>query len=480
MKNKILHIIILLFSFLIFNCSSLTENGYTALNDSKYEEALNLFQRAILENKNDEKAIQGLKTTQKAWIEKKLIEVRLLRLAQNFGESEILLKNLISNQNEWQVFPSGAAFSTQKEEIQFLTDRITNNIHQYLKKNNPLAAQIEYIKNKKLMNDTLKVNTLNLEKQIDKVGKEFCNQTEKTINSNDFFTFEWLKKTCEVWNYNLKEKKLVTSVKLFKSLSINTLIEGLNEDETSSLQKAITDSFLKSKWYDPQGILNLSITLKGQFKSQQNELEINRTAHYTIEEPYEVSKIRIKETSKKENNSVLGSLLFLMSNKNERSIDNHDGTETVYETKYKTVDKYFPYVAVEVSATKEIQAKLDALLHDQIFSTQINGTYNLKSDRHNQNFPQAGLTPQNPKIISNKDWITTVYPNWTNKLTDELKKHWLNRFCLTIENNSTLSIREQILRCTHQVDTNIPSLVKDYFKQNYEVKFEDWIQVFRP
>ena len=119
--KKLLRVVFVSSSLILFtNCASLTEQGYQALSESKYDEALRLFQSAVRKDESDPKAIQGLKTAQQAWIEKKLIDVRLFRLANNIGDSEELLNKLIKYQNAWQVFPSGPAFSTQKEEVSIL------------------------------------------------------------------------------------------------------------------------------------------------------------------------------------------------------------------------------------------------------------------------------------------------------------------------------------------------------------------------
>lgn len=192
--KKHFRVIFVACSLILFtNCASLTERGYEALNESKYDEALSLFQQAVRYDKSDSKALQGLKTAQQAWIEKKLIDVRLLRLANNIGESESLLNQLILNQNEWQVFPSGPAFSTQKDEISLLADRIFGKIKKYVENKNPIAAQVEFNKNRSLLNETLKQDTASLEKSIAATGKSYCLQTEKTILPYEYYTYQLVK-----------------------------------------------------------------------------------------------------------------------------------------------------------------------------------------------------------------------------------------------------------------------------------------------
>lgn len=150
---------------LITSCASLTEQGYKALEEGKTEEALALFQKAAQKDK-DPKTQEGLRKTQKQWVEKKLIEVRLLRLGKNFGSSESLLKEIILKQTEWQVFPTGAAFATQNEEIELYSVRVNERIQTALKDKNPLLAQFEFKQHQFILNQALKQNTSMIKTQI--------------------------------------------------------------------------------------------------------------------------------------------------------------------------------------------------------------------------------------------------------------------------------------------------------------------------
>lgn len=475
--KKLLRVVFVSCSLILFtNCASLTERGYEALSESKYDEALRLFQNAVRENDQDPKAIQGLKTAQQAWIEKKLIDVRLLRLANNIGESEELLNKLIQYQNAWQVFPSGPAFSTQKEEVSLLADRIFAKIKKYVENKNPIAAQVEFSKNRSLLNETLKQDTASIEKSITAAGKSYCQQAEKTILPYEYYTYQWLKQTCLIWNEPLKAKKVTNTVKLFKSVSLSSKIAGLTDDEQSSLRDVITKSFLNSKWYDPTSAVNVSIQFDGNFTSQQSEVDAIRTARYTVQEPYEVSTIRPKEKREESNTSLVGALFGLLftSPSRERVVDNYNGTETVYTTEYRTVQKDYGYSVVEVNAQKRIQGSVSAKLNDQIFKTEIADQYKFRADRHDQNFPQAGLKPENPRVISHQEWLTAISPTWMGKMTDELRKLWVTRFCQEPDKKTTISVREQMHRCAEQVDSVIPPSLNEFYKLNHEVTFDGW------
>ena len=173
MNKKYCRHVVLFFSsfFFLVGCASLSEQGKEALAAGEYERALSLYELALKNNKNNPEAKEGLRQARQAWIERKLIDVRLLRLADNFGDSEKLLRQLIQNQNEWQVFPVQAAFSTQTEEMNYFANRIRERIRKFLDQRNPLAAHIELNENRFLLEKALSENLSRVENTIYESGK---------------------------------------------------------------------------------------------------------------------------------------------------------------------------------------------------------------------------------------------------------------------------------------------------------------------
>ena len=460
--------------FLSTACTSLTEQGREALNKGEYDKALSLYQRAARSEDSPE-AIQGLKKAQQAWIGQKLIDVRLFRLGNNIGASEELLLKLINNENEWQVFPTGAAFNTQSEEIQLFSQRIHKKINQELESSNPMLAQLLFKKNTVILEKALSDNLSNLENKIYDSGKKFCFTQEKSLKSDEYFSFLWLKQTCGIWKISLNEKIFQSSVRFFSDIKINSKVSGSTSSVSDLIQKSIEAAFIESKWFDPQGKAVLKLNVSGKLTSDQSEKAVDRVKDYTVKIPYEEVFTRIKKTNKDDLSSFIDLVSAISGNPvDERITDNGNGTETVRRTKYRNEERSHHYKAVEMQAYKKFDGSLTAFLGNQEFSTELGGEHIFKEDRHNENFPDIGLIPNSPAFISDEQWIKSISPSWIQELTTELQSHWVNAFCGDFEKKNKLSQREQAHRCAFQITYSPPESLVQFYLKNWQISFADW------
>ncbi|MDB2426188.1 hypothetical protein N9W41_01450, partial [bacterium] len=133
--------LLILVTFLTIGCSTLHDKAQKHLTNESYDQAIGVYQDILRYDPKDRGALAGLTKARVGWIGKKLIQVRLLRLAGNHRKSLDLLLSIYSNENAWGVFPTGAAAFTQEEESHFAQKSIKFVVLKSLKKNKPLKAQ---------------------------------------------------------------------------------------------------------------------------------------------------------------------------------------------------------------------------------------------------------------------------------------------------------------------------------------------------
>lgn len=338
----------------VSSCTTMLQQGNEALEAGKTEEALGIFQN-LVEKKNEPEAREGLRKAQQQWIERKLIDVRLLRLGENVGSSEALLKEIIQKQSQWQAFPAGAAYATQTEEVHLYSERVKDRIAKAIQAKNPLLAQFELNTHQFILSRALSENTASLKNSIFKEAEDFCKREAKQIKSSDYFKQLWLSQTCQIWGLSMKEKKTTSSVHFFKKLTPVFEIKNLDVKTNEVLSQHLQKAFQKSKWFKTDGAYDLKAELKGLYEAKVSEVPVHRTAIYYVDVPYEESYKRVRDVKEK-NNSGFVSLLGLLfsSASSERVADNHDGTETVYVTKYRKESRSYPYEAIEINASKNL------------------------------------------------------------------------------------------------------------------------------
>lgn len=473
--------LIVLIPFFLMGCASLTQQGYNALEAGQYEKALTLFQQATSQSPQNGDALEGLRKAQQEWINRKLIDVRLLRLGDNLRDSESLLLDIINKENEWQVFPSGVAFSTQKEEIQLFSKRVEERIEKLVQEKNPVAAQVEFNKNHFIMGEARSKNLSLLKNKIYSQGLRFCAENYKNLQSTEYYTLEWLQETCSIWEVTLKDKPLKNSVALFKKVTPKSALAPLDKNLQDQLSADVQTAFLQSKWYDKKGTANLDLSIQGDFEKNYKETPVSRTAVYTIQVPYKETYKRVKTQKKSNADSILTMLTLLSGNSSmsdEVVRDNLDGTETVSVTKYRAEERKHYYQATEISAEKVLKGKIEATLDKQGFQFDFQRKYSLLKDRSNENFPDAGLTPTNPIALSDADWISAISKEIISEVSDQLQKSWLDRFC-GITTKQPLSERELHHRCAFQVTATIPESLNQYYLKTWQISFLDWQKLTR-
>lgn len=463
------------FLFLAIGCSTLRQQADSALASGNYDSALHLYNEALREDSRDPQARAGLQRAKLAWISHNLIQVRLLRLGNNLGESENLLRQILRRESEWQIFPTGAVFSTQNDEIHLYAQRITAKIEEHLKKKNPLAAQIEFNQSRIILEKALSKRQAILVSRIQDSAKEFCREGQKSLKEHEYYTHIWLQKTCDIWKLRVVEMNLKNSVKVFRDVEIKAVVKNLSADVTKTLENSLKQAFQKSKWHDKNGKAKLIIQFDGDYKVSRTETPVQRTFTYFVPVPYQEASIRVKQPR---DSSSFGTFISVVSlftgSNNERTVDNGDGTETVYTTRYRDEPRQRTYEAIEMKSSQTLKGELTANLDAQKYKSAIDGRYSMSEDRHVQNFPEVGLTPTSPRFITDAEWVESMGPQWIQQITDELQNLWLERFCVEPVKEMPLSEREQVFRCAYQVATNPPTVLEQYFLKSWGITYDEW------
>src|ERR1044072_9544649 len=111
---------LVLMALFLAACASLEKKADEAYTKGEFFAAASLYQQVVPSNPNNAVAIERLRTSRQQVIEKRLIEVRLLRMSENHQDALDKLKNVMADEAKWNVAPPGAAYSAQTEEIEEL------------------------------------------------------------------------------------------------------------------------------------------------------------------------------------------------------------------------------------------------------------------------------------------------------------------------------------------------------------------------
>lgn len=478
MKTTIIRAILAISTCALVSCTSTKEIVKHYLQENKPDEALTLIDRHVEKSPDDLEAQAIQRSARLKWMEKSLIDIRLFRLGGNLNKSEQLLKDVLLKQNNWQVYPTGAAYSTQREEIDFLSKRIKEQFLNAITNNKPLQAQWLYHQNGSLLRDTLKTNTQDMNVSAQNLGRKFCLEEISRIKSTDHYTYKFIHDTCRIWTMKVPHKDTRNSVALYSApkvrLEISQLSEPLQRKFVPSFEKAFSQSF----WHDSKSTKILEMNMKGNFRSAASSSDVSLVADYFVSVPYTETFRRSKREPATSNIGAFFEVLSALSAPRESVRDNGDGTETVTVTKYKQEQRTYPYNAKRFQQDLNIAWNIESKLNGQKLAFDFEDNYSKISFEHNENFPSAGLTPSSPQIITEEKYIEMMGEKLILDMRRKLSESWHQQFCkdqdLKAIKSAALSSAEQVFRCLHGSPDNIPGFAETWMIEKFGVTHDQW------
>lgn len=459
--------IILLVGFVV-GCTTAHKRAQNAVDKGNYEEAISLYEGILSKETGDQKAKSGLRYARLRWIDASLIQVRLLRLGTNYGQSEDLLRNIIQSEDAWGVFPAGVVFATQADELKYLFARKQKQIESALKDKKPLLAQYLYLQNKYLIKDTLKQNVSPIEIKILKKVKGFCKKQFKKLNTKEHYSNIWISKICDTWMIKYKKIKTKNSVSLFSEISPTYSIEGLDAKESQMLTEDFHKTFVKSKWYDKKSKLKWNLDISGVVVSKLDEQDVNLSSRYYVKIPYETSRIVVKDPEPKSTGAI--GLLILLFGSSSKEVDNGDGTVTVYETEYREEPRTYHYKAIRVTQSMGIKLKLLSNIGGKQFKMNYVNSYFNRVHVTDSNFPEANVYPVKKKLVKLEKWLTSNNRGLFERISRKLSSGWRKSYCRKLRvkaNAKKLSPREIMHRCVYGSAVDVPAMVKIWYMKNF-------------
>ena len=488
MKNSVL----LLFIFLIFNsgCSTLHNSAKEFLEKKSYQDAINVYQEILESDSSDEKALIGLKKAQLGWISQKLIEVRLLRLSGNHNKSLNLLLEVYNRQNLWGVFPFGAVAFTQKEETQFARTSVIQVVNEALKENKPLRAQLYLDRYNSLFQPLKAQNQFkDLQLAVRKSGVKFCSRAYSALKTDQYYYGSFIKNLCQIWSHknpNLKKQVMHIHGKLYSNVNIDFDIPNLPEPVAKNITDNFKASFKATPWYKESAKNSLNISLKGEYFYKHLKTDETLKHTYTVSVPYEKKYIKDKDYERDKPDflqamdtvftiaNAVASLSGDYKGSSSYEKDNHDGTVTVYKTKYYDETRVTSYSAIK--HTEEFKGNI--LLKSTLWDDAIEISYDMEdrniSVEHNNNSPKIGLTPKKADLIGKNEWLHILTKPIVDRLNSHLVAAWDTKFCESdFDYENTQQPIESMFRCLKVRKQNVPLNILSWFESVHGVSYNE-------
>lgn len=470
-------------------CSQKFKKAEKHLEAGEVDAALSIANELIIDSPGEEKHIHLLRRARLQWISQKLIDVRLFRLADNLGESERILDQIISNENDWKVFPTGATYATQNDEINYVAQRNLKLIQIALEKHEPLRALLIYSRRRVIFEDSLRQNMNPLKQQIKVSGQKLCQKLKQDVSTTTYYYSRFVKESCALWGASGSLINSKNSVQLFDDIQINFKIKNLEKDLERIFIRQSSSVFKQSIWFDEKSSLKLPINIAGGFSEQLQEYRAYRTHYYKVQVPYTRTEVRPKSSPNNTNPTsqsgfgsffnTAASVASIFAPPTDRVIDNGNGTETVYTTHYREETRTYNFPVLEVTQLFNLSTTSNVLFKDSSLPFDFLASYRHSSDEHDENRPNMNLYPKKRELITSDLWLETQVRSYVDKLSQNLSQEWQNQFCLNEKfiSSEKLPHPEKVLRCLYGLKSTAPAFVSNWFLKSLSISPEEWIEV---
>lgn len=479
------------------------------LESQQYIAAEQAFKNILERHPNDPRAMQGLHQSREGVIDKRLLEVRFLRLAGNADEALDSLKSIVDDENNWQLFPRGPVFFTQREETKEALKRVSTVVHEQLTSHHPVPAKLYLEKYSALFGQgepAKSFGALNGETQSE--GKSTCLRFAKSADKSQVYFRQFVSRYCSYWgqpvaNIGVEEDSLA-GVRLYKGLLVDWDAPDLPTEMTQSMSNDLEEALHASPFFHPKGQLTLRVRAKAQFADHRAQEPVSLTQEYTTQEPYTSYEpvMKSRQVAHEAVETVMRSRQVAYqdyeyqydyySRRTYRVPVTRYRTEYYYEnvptvkyetefyyenepvTRYKTVPHAYEYQGTEYRQNLTLLIDAKAGVERNELPLSVNKQESFHGISHNENLPDIGLYPKPVQWAQPVEWIHQNTQVMKPGFEDKLRQLWVESFCRPKKSNqSDALLSETVHKCLRSGRGDEFGFVDQWFKNNVGLAFAD-------
>lgn len=469
---------------LLSACSSLQRAAKKHLERGEYEAALTLYTEILKEtNPNNASALEGLRQTREGIISRRLIAIRFARLAQNLGQAIESLRRLLEDEKKWEVYPAGAVFSTQREEIEEAFHHFSNVIDAHLDAGRPVLARLFFEKFKEVFWQGKSLPaTQSLWKRIDQSGRKSCMVFTQGVTPASFYFRNFVERYCRYWSIEnaiggeTRDKKDLPG--FYKSVALDCKISNFPaEIGIGFLKEKFQSALEKSPYYDPLAKEALAVGLYGQFRSSLNETPVSLDHGYSVREPYtEYVKVKKKRQLPYQELVQISSTPVIMAPVTKYRAEEYYEQEPV--TKFREVPKIhrFEGIGYKQDLILLINGKVQIGNHEMPIN--LYEADHREGVAHDTDLPAIGLFKKRKEVFETISWLKDKSHLLEFSLAERLDNQWFDLYCRPPEHGRPSAFSEAVHKCRQGRRGMDAELVTLWFKSNIGVSPLEMLNAF--
>lgn len=442
----------------VVSCTTLESLGDDFVENGQYREAVEMYERALVEDPGDAEIMAKLESARMMTIDKQLIAIRKLRMAQNWTEGSRSLEEVLKFQQKWKSAPTGKVAFTQNEEVGFFAAHLHEKIENMIQANKPFEARWNLKSFELILRARSKHEALMASAQA--TGKKYCDTNLSAITIKQAFYAYFLNSQCSklfATNHQRAEKiALGIEDVLYTSAKVSADIDGreLGDDRA---RKTTEQAFQESVWYLSRGKRKASASVDGNLSIQHTRSSDQLTYTSTYQVPY--TEYETRNVSR-----------YVPCSQCPGGGRTEYQQEQVPVTKYRSETQVIPYTVFRLDSSYRTKLQgsfqLDSIdvsfaVADQKAKTQTNDSRYTR-----QTYPE----PE----ISNQKYIDDRLDDLKTEIKVNLAKAWAGHHCENLQGGQSESHWERLAKCAYLRTPLAIDRVRTSFRGAFGIGIEEF------
>ncbi|MCF2856604.1 tetratricopeptide repeat protein [Pseudoalteromonas sp. SMS1] len=398
----------------LVGCKSLVEKGHNLFEAGMYTQSAEYYEQALTEDPHNVEAQKGLALARNKILDKGLIDVRMLRLGGNQTGATLKLESLLRNQIDWQIEPFGAIASTQREELGYATQWLTQQAKQLSQSHYP--DKFRYFEHSYaflISNAQLDPLIANYRAPLQSKAHAQCTQMVSQATQSRFYLRQFAEKYCMSWslpqNFHTmnEDPTRYSRIRLSPDFTIKLHQTSRQATALNTASLAFKQIFRESLWYSPIGQHTFDLDLTANLEHSRNVKLVSRQKHYTTVEE------RVNPHNPKDKLEV-------------------------------EVKKAYSYPVTEFTEHFSIDAVYKGVVAKQHLEFKVDDSQTHYTQSHYADFPQLGISPVQATFLDVDMRLDKQMRVLQSHFKAQLERVWEDTHC-----NGLIGAQhgEYILRC---------------------------------
>jgi hypothetical protein len=464
-------------------CGSAKKRAMELLEKENYEEAAAQLETLIQKEPDDIELPALLQQARNGAIDKRLIAVRMERLAGNSDGALEKLKTTFDQQRAWKMAMNPKLAFTAEEETQLAWPAFEKSVDTAVQAGHPLKSEWRLRRYQFIFTgDPKRANRLTaLAKNSREAGTRTCQELTKGAAAELPWQSEFVARICSFFAADANAPRLTAEARKLKAkrqyrgVEITEGLAGLNPGEQAPIRGAITQAFENSPYFSAEAQGPVAFPLNGSLTNTIQRKPVQLSHGYTVKEEY----IDYETVTKKRKVPFKNTYL------------EETYTEQEKVKKQREVPKIYQFEGIHTDQSLQLTVTSSPQLDSRSLAFNFQKAATVSGDEHSVRNSAIGLSPVRLNLIDPQGFIQSHQNSLRDHLQSSLFAHWKQSYCspsapLAGEDSADLGklnpimiSGERVQVCLHglQKGEPAPGFAEDWYRNQLDITIQEGREV---